>query len=104
MQYSKTIASLFWKQVQTCSKHDAIKPIHCIITIFKWISICSKDDAIIPKEAREFVLAGPDNAIKTIIVSLFQTVLYMLEIWCNQNKLLHHYFQTALNLFKIWYN
>ena len=58
MQYCKTIASLLLKQVQTCSKHDAIKPIHCIITIFKRISICSKDDAIIPKEAMEFALAG----------------------------------------------
>ena len=41
----------FWKQVQTFSKHDAIKPIYCIITIFKQVSTCSKDDAIMTKEA-----------------------------------------------------
>ena len=29
---------------------------------------------------------------KQSIASLFQTVLQMFEIWCNQNKLLHHYF------------
>ena len=24
--------------------------------------------------------------------------------WCNQHKLLHHYFQTVLSVFKIWCN
>ena len=36
---------------------------------------------------------------KQIIESLFSTVMNMLKIWCNQNRLLHHLYQGFQNKF-----
>ena len=67
MQSSKIIASLFYKAssnllkawcnqiiapiLQNKFKLVQVKPIYCIITIFKQASTCFKDDAIMPKKA-----------------------------------------------------
>ena len=34
----------------------------------------------------------------------FQTIFYLFKKWCNQSKWLHHYFQIVLNMFRTWCN
>ena len=100
--YFQTILNSFFK-------NDASKTNYCI-TIFKHFWTCLKYDAI------KKIITSLINAFQTSfyphrrwcnqnkLLHHYFKVLNMFELWCNQNKLLHHYFQTVLSIFEIWCN
>ena len=43
------------------------------------------------------------NKLLHHLCQYFQNKFFPFKRWCNQNRLLHHYFQTVLNMFQIWW-